>query len=237
MQRNIEILFDRAAIVARALDLVLQAYETAISKHGRFTFVAAGGSTPKPLYEALRARSLDWSKFHIFWGDERYVPVTDPQSNEGMTRSAWLDHVTIPPENIHPMPTGESSPEIAAHKYEQHLQAFFGTTQGQFPQFDLILLGTGDDGHTASLFPGTAALDVSDRLITVGQKDSQPRLTFTAPLINQAAQIIFLVDGAAKAQAVHAIMADQGDPNIHPARLIQGHVTWLLDQKAAALVK
>jgi 6-phosphogluconolactonase len=232
MQRNIEILSDPTTLIYKALAVVTNAYTNAISEHGRFTISVAGGGTPKPLYEALAQQQLDWSKIHVFWGDERYVPVTDPQSNESMVRKAWLDHVSIPPENIHPMPTSDRDPIVSAQKYEAHLQAFFGTTEGEFPQIDLILLGIGDDGHTASLFPGTAALKVSDRLVTVGQKDSQPRITFTAPLINHAKQIVFLVEGAGKTKALQAILAESGDANIYPSRLIQGNVSWILDQAA-----
>jgi 6-phosphogluconolactonase len=236
MPRQVEILTDRSAIVARALEIVVKDCERAIADRSKFTIAAAGGSTPKPLYEALAAQSLDWSKVHVFWGDERYVPVSDPQSNEGMTRQAWLDRVSIPPENIHAMPTDAVDPAIAARTYESHLQEFFGINPGEFPAFDLILLGIGDDGHTASLFPGTPALSVRDRLVTVGQKDSQPRLTFTAPLINQANLILFLVDGIGKANAVRAIMADRGDANTYPARLIQGNVTWLIDETAGSAI-
>ncbi|MEE3715323.1 6-phosphogluconolactonase [Tumidithrix elongata RA019] len=237
MSRQLEILTDRAAIIDRALSICLDAYKWAISTEGKFTLAAAGGSTPKPLYEALAKQPLDWEKVHVFWGDERYVPVTDPQSNEGMTRKAWLDLVAIPPENIHPVPTIDPDPKESAGKYEAHLQEFFGLGSGEFPKFSLILLGIGDDGHTASLFPHTEALHVSDRLVTVGQKDSQPRITFTAPLINQARQILFMVDGAAKAKALREIVAETGDSNLYPARLVQGNAIWLVDQKAASEIR
>jgi len=233
--RQIEILSDRLAVTNRALSLVLEAYTRAVNTRGMFTLVASGGSTPKFLYEALAQQDLDWTKFHVFWGDERYVPPSDPLSNEGMTRKAWLDHVDIPPQNIHPIPTNALEPAIAAQQYETHLQEFFGLNAGEFPQFDLILLGLGDDAHTASLFPHTAALSVRDRLVTVGQKDDQPRITFTASLINQAHQILFLVTGASKIEAVKAVMAETGDSDLHPSRLIQGTATWLLDQAAAVV--
>ncbi len=233
MPTHIEILSDRLAVTNRALEIVLEAYAQSVAAKGRFTLVASGGSTPKFLYEAIAKQNLDWTKFHVFWGDERYVPVSDPLSNEGMTRQAWLNQVAIPAQNIHPMPTNEVDPAIAAQRYETHLQAFFQLTAGEFPQFDLILLGLGDDAHTASLFPHTDALSVSDRLITVGQKDDQPRITFTASLINQAQQILFLVTGASKVEAVKAVMAETGNSDLHPSRLIQGKATWLMDQAAA----
>ncbi len=232
MQRNIEILPDRSALITKVLSCVLEAYERSIEAHGQFTIAVAGGGTPRPLYEALAEQSLDWSKVHVFWGDERYVPSTDPQSNEGMVRKAWLDRVSIPSENIHPMPTNYPDPATAAQSYEAELQSFFGKEQGEFPSLDLILLGIGDDGHTASLFPGTDALKVFDRLITVGKKDDRPRITFTAPLINQAKEIMFLVEGSAKTKALQAILAESGDSNIYPSRLIQGNVTWLIERSA-----
>lgn len=228
ISRNVETLSDRSALIARSLELVLRAYHQAISTSDKFTFVASGGSTPKFLYEKLAQQDLDWTKVHVFWGDERYVPVSDPQSNEGMTRRAWLDHVAIPSENIHPMPTDESDPAIAAQKYENHLQEFFQIQKGEYPKFDLILLGLGDDGHTASLFPHTRALAVKDRLITVGEKDHQPRLTFTANLINQGKQILFLTNSKGKEKALKAVMAETEDAILYPARLINGAVTWLI---------
>jgi 6-phosphogluconolactonase len=228
VSKNVEILSDRHALASRALKLVLDAYDLAISTTGRFTLVASGGSTPRFLYEKLAEQNLDWTKFHVFWGDERYVAITDPQSNAGMTHKAWLDMITIPPENIHPMPTNMLDPAIAAQKYETHLQEFFQLQIGEFPRFDLILLGLGDDGHTASLFPHTKALAVSDRLITVGEKDAQPRLTFTVNLINQARQILFLVQKSGKEDALRAVMAESEDDNLYPARLINDTATWLI---------
>lgn len=223
--RHIEMLGDRQALTTRALDLVVAAYHNAIATTGRFTFVASGGSTPKSLYELLAKQNLDWQKFHVFWGDERYVPVTDSQSNEGMTRRTWLDHIEIPEANIHPIPTLSDDPELDAARYSQHIQGFFQTAA---PIFDLILLGLGDDGHTASLFPHTAALTVGDRLVTVGQKDGQPRLTFTVPLINSAKEILFLVPSANKETAINAVMAETESSSQYPARLIRTEATWLI---------
>lgn len=232
MARQIEIWNDRAEIATRALLLCQIAYDQAIAQGKDLTIVAAGGSTPKVLYELLPSKNWDWSKVHVFWGDERYVPVSDPQSNEGMTRKAWLDHVAIPEANIHGIPTDDADPAIAAAKYAQEIQDFFGTAAGEFPQFDLLLLGMGDDGHTASLFPHTPALKVSDRLVTVGDKDGQARITMTVPLINHAKEIIFMVEGAAKAKALKAVLAPKGDAGQYPARLITGNTIWLCDRTA-----
>ena len=232
MARQVEIWNDRTEIATRALLLCQLAYDQAIAKDQRFTIVAAGGSTPRVLYELLAKKDWDWSKVHVFWGDERYVPITDPLSNEGMTRQAWLNHVSIPESNIHAVPTSADDPAIAAVEYEQHIQEFFGVAAGEIPQFDLILLGMGDDGHTASLFPHTTALKVNDRLVTVGEKDGQPRITMTVPLINQAKEIMFMIEGDAKAKALKAVLAPKGDVNQYPSRLITGNTIWLCDRTA-----
>ncbi len=233
--KTVEILADKAALVQRALELVVEHIHRAIDQRGQCSIALAGGSTPKPLYELLAAQpSLPWDYLHIFWGDERYVPPDHPDSNEGMARRAWLDRIAIPPENIHPMPTTAASPLAAAELHEQQLQDFFQCQSGLFPNFDIILLGMGDDGHTASLFPHTPVLHVSDRLVAVGNKDGQPRLTFTAALINQARCVIFLVSGANKQPALRQVFADDGDAIAYPSRLIQpqGELWWLLDADA-----
>lgn len=225
-----EVLANLEEIVERAKLLLLQAIKQ--KKGDIFSLVVAGGSTPKPLYEALAKEKLDGSQLHIFWGDERYVPPTDPQSNQKMVKEAWLDRVNLPAANIHPMPTYFASPAEAAMEYQRHLESFFALTPPAFPVFDFVLLGMGDDGHTASLFPHTEALRVTDRWVTVGQKDNQPRLTLTVPVLNNAKQIVFLVSGASKQQALQAVLAPTGDNYQYPARLIKGNVLWLVDRAA-----
>ncbi|HIK09266.1 MAG TPA: 6-phosphogluconolactonase [Oscillatoriaceae cyanobacterium M33_DOE_052] len=234
MGKQVEVLPDKAGVLARGLELVMEKIARSIKESGRCTIALAGGSTPKNLYEAIAAQSLPWDKIHVFWGDERYVSPEHPDSNQRMTRLAWLDRVPIPGENIHPMPTGSGEPGVDAQKHEIELRQFFGLADGEVPSFDIILLGMGDDGHTASLFPHTSALSVSDRLITVGSKDNQPRLTFTVPLINGAKCVIFLVTGAGKRPAAAQVFAPEGDPQTYPSRLIQpiGELWWLLDQEA-----
>lgn len=236
MNKTVEVLPDQAALVARALELILSKIETAIEQRGRFTIALAGGRTPKPLYEAIANQKLPWDKIHVFWGDERYVPPDHPDSNELMARRAWLDRVDIPAANIHPIPTTESDPALAATKYEQHLQEFFHTASGEFPALDVVLLGMGDDAHTASLFPHTEALKVRDRLITVGNKDSSLRITFTYPFINAARSVIFLVAGANKRPALAQVFAPVADEFTYPSRFIQpqGELLWLLDRSAGA---
>lgn len=233
LNRNVEILADKSALIERSRDIILSQIEKAIESRGQFTIALSGGSTPKPLYEALSTQSLPWSKIHIFWGDERYVPATHQDSNQLMARQAWVDKIEIPDSNIHPMDTTGGDPQQDAAKHEAELRQFFQTPEG-FPAFDLILLGMGDDGHTASLFPHTEALTVRDRLITVGNKDGQPRLTFTVPLLNQARCVLFVVAGANKRPALKQVFAAQGDETQYPSRLIQpqGELCWLLDQAA-----
>lgn len=234
--KAVEVLADKTALVARAREIILARIQETLKSQDRFTIVLSGGSTPKPLYEALATEDLPWSKIHIFWGDERYVPATDADSNQLMTRQAWLDKIDIPKDNIHPMNTTAANPDQDAQQHEAEIQAFFDLAPGEFPAFDLILLGMGDDGHTASLFPHTEALQVRDRLITVGNKDGQPRITFTVPLINQAHCVLFMVAGANKQTALQEVFAVDGDEMQYPSRLIesQGEVLWLLDEDAAA---
>jgi 6-phosphogluconolactonase len=239
MNKIVEVLPDKASLLQRSLEVVLSKMQAAIQEHGQCAIALAGGGTPKPLYEALSTQDLPWEKVHVFWGDERYVPADHPDSNQGMARSAWLDKVDIPAANIHPMPSDGATPAADAEKHEAQLREFFGTPVGEFPHFDVILLGIGDDAHTASLFPHTDALQVQDRLVTVGNKDGQPRITFTAPLINHAHCVIFLVAGASKRPALAQIFAPDADDLTYPARLIQpqGELWWLLDESAGQELK
>lgn len=235
MTPHVEVFADLPQLITRALELTLAEIKSAIADRGRCTIALAGGNTPKPLYEQLAIQNLPWQDIHIFWGDERYVPISDPQSNAGMAASAWLNHVAIPPENIHPMPTQASDPQAAAQIYDQQLQTFFGLDSQTLPCFDIVLLGLGPDGHTASLFPHTEALQVCDRNVTVGNKDGQPRITLTVPVINQARCILFLATGANKQDALTQIFAKNADATEFPARLIQplnGKLSWLLDMAA-----
>lgn len=234
MHKTVEVLPNLAALIERSLSITLAKIQTAIESRGLCTIALSGGSTPKPLYEAIAAQQLPWDKIHVFWGDERYVPPDHPDSNQLMARRAWLDSVDIPAQNIHPMPTDDADPADAARKYESHLAEFFNLKRGEFPALDVILLGMGDDGHTASLFPHTEALQVRDRLITVGSKDGQPRITFTAPTINHGRCVMFVVAGANKRPALAEIFAPEADELSYPSRLVQpqGELWWLLDREA-----
>jgi 6-phosphogluconolactonase len=230
MTTSIERFTDKTSLIERGLSLVEAKINLAIQTKGLCTIALAGGSTPKPLYEQLATKALPWEKIHVFWGDERYVPPTHPDSNEKMAREAWLNQVNIPSSNIHPMPTLAGNPNLDAQQHEQELQQFFSVAAGEIPIFDVILLGMGDDGHTASLFPHTKALEVKDTLVTVGNKDDNLRLTFTVPLINHADCVIFLVAGENKKPALEHIFAPECDTNQYPSRLIQpqGELYWLI---------
>jgi 6-phosphogluconolactonase len=229
-----EILPSHSLLIARCLELVLDKIHAAIDNQGYCAIALAGGNTPKPLYEALAEQNLPWEKIYIFWGDERYVPSDHPDSNYRMANLAWLSKVPIPQNNIYPIPTDEVDPYVAASKYEQTLKQVLKTEGNKIPALDVILLGMGDDGHTASLFPHTEALTVRDRLVTVGNKDGQPRITLTVPMINQANFVIFIATGANKRPALAQVFALSGDDLAYPSRLIkpQGQLWWLLDQCA-----
>jgi 6-phosphogluconolactonase len=230
MSPHISTFPSRELLVDRAREIVVDRLRQALSSRPTCSIALSGGSTPAPLYAALAECDLPWSKIHIFWGDERYVPASHPDSNEGMTRRVWLDKVAIPPANIHPMPTAAEAAQTAADEYEATLYEHFNCWPGEFPVFDVILLGMGDDGHTASLFPHTPALNITDRLVTVGDKDGNTRLTFTAPLINRSRCTLFLLSGSSKQPALDRVLAPTGDSDTYPARLIQpaGELWWLL---------
>jgi 6-phosphogluconolactonase len=234
MTQEVQICPDRQALVETAFALVVERIRAAIDHRQSCSIALSGGSTPQPLYAALATADLPWDLIHIFLGDERYVAATHPDSNYGMAKRVWLDLVPIPTENIHPVRTDLATPQLAAADYDRQIVAHFGLEAGVVPVFDIVLLGMGDDGHTASLFPHTAALSVVDRLVTVGDKDGQPRLTFTFPLINQARSTIFLISGASKQTALAAVFAPTGDAMACPSRGVRplGELMWLLDAAA-----
>ena len=237
--KNIEVLPDKEALVRRAGELVLEQMRSSLEARGQCTIALSGGSTPKPLYEFLATQDLPWDRVYVFWGDERYVPPDDSQSNYRMAREAWLGKIDIPTQNVFPMPTMAQDPVADARTYDGQLQKFFGLEPGDFPVFDIILLGLGDDAHTASLFPNTEALQVCDRSVTVGNKDGEPRITLTFPVINLARTVTFVVAGASKQAALDRIFAPEEDDLIYPARTVsplEGELWWLLDEAAGAAV-
>lgn len=240
--RQITVLPDLDAMSQEAARRFVGAAKMAVSARGRFTVALAGGSTPERLYRLLASDTyrdqVPWQATHVFFGDERAVPPDDAQSNYRMARRALLDAVPIPPAQVHRM-EGERDPLEAATAYEQAVRQDFGLGVGQVPRFDLILLGMGPDGHTASLFPRTKALEDFADLVVANyvEKLETWRLTFTYPVLNAAAQVLFLVGGTDKAAAVRAVL--QGEPNReeYPSQGVlptDGTVTFLLDTTAAA---
>jgi len=209
----------------------------AIRDHGKFTVALSGGSTPKSLYSVLARSALPWDKIFFFWSDERHVPPDHPESNYRMAKEALLSKVPVPPENIFRVRAEEKNANVVAKDYEEALKLFFRLRPGEFPRFDLILLGLGPDGHTASLFPNTAALNETKLLVVANwvEKFKANRITFTYPVLNNAACVIFLVSGADKADMVRTVLedgrADLPSQRVHP---VNGRLLWLLDKGAAS---
>lgn len=212
----------------------------AVAEHGFFSLALAGGSTPIPTYQILSAppyeESMPWEKTHIFWGDERSVPPDHENSNYKMARDVLLDPLSFPEDNIHRI-RGELKPQEAAKEYEKEIREFFN---GDPPHFDLILLGMGTDGHTASLFPGSTALlsPQKSRLVLPNYIDALEswRITFTPRLINAAFQVTFLVSGEKKAERVYQALSGRHQPDKLPAHIVnpaEGTVTWYLDAGAS----
>jgi 6-phosphogluconolactonase len=244
---DIEILSNDKLLADRAVDLIKDAAREAIAARGRFTLALTGGSSPKQTYELLAASDkaqIDWSKVFIFLGDERFVPYSDERSNYGMCQTLLLSHVPIPIEQIFPIPTDTANPEDAALQYTETLSRVFNLAQnGPPPALDMILLGMGDDGHCASLFPGMPSLLVHDTWVVSTPPGTLPppldRVTLTFPVLNAARQVLFLVNGAKKAPAVHDILEGGAPVNQHPSAGVQpmhGSLLWLLDTAAASLL-
>ena len=236
-----EIYPDLATLSDAAAQFFADQAERAVAARGRFSVALSGGSTPRRTYELLArppfGERVLWAKVHVFWGDERCVPADDPRSNYLMARQALLDHVPIPAEQIHPIPCSQE-PHAEAECYEILLRRFFGERP---PQFDVVLLGLGENGHTASLFPGTPVLEERQHWVADVYLAEQDlfRITLTAPLLNQAAVVVFLVAGAGKAAVLREVLEGPHDPIRLPAQLIRpkdGKVRWLVDQAAASLV-
>jgi 6-phosphogluconolactonase len=215
----------------------------AIQQRGRFAVALSGGRTPQRLYELLaddpyRDR-IDWSLVHFFWGDERFVPSTNKASNYHMTEVALLEALELNNGNVHRVHTELENADTAAAAYERELITFFQAAPGEIPKFDLILLGLGTNGHTASLFPHSKLLHENSHLVAAEYIDEvkQSRISFTAPLLNAARDVLFLVTGLEKAGVVNEVLFGPRDPERLPAQLIHsasGSETWLLDREAAA---
>lgn len=229
---------DLEALSRAAADIFTLESRQASRICGRFCVALSGGETPRRLYELLASspyrERIHWDVVHIFWSDERYVPEDDPRNNARMARQTLLEHVPIPPDHIHPISCSDS-PQNTATQYEQELRQFFSTSN---PNFHLILLGLGANGHIASLFPHTPVLNEKVKWVSeVFVKElGMYRITFTAPYINQAGQVVFLVSGADKAQVLETVLEGAYQPHELPAQLIRPNGTqpiWLVDKAAS----
>ncbi|HEX6316539.1 MAG TPA: 6-phosphogluconolactonase [Gemmatimonadaceae bacterium] len=250
MSAHIEVLPDAHRLADAVAHRFVSSANAAIEARGRFMVSLAGGSTPRSVYERLAsepwASSVDWSRVHILWGDERCVPPDHDASNYRLAREAFLDHVPVPQANVHRI-RGEDDPAAAALAYERVLRAVLRTPDGpprMAPGFrlDLVLLGLGSDGHTASLFPGSASLEIQDRWVVADyvQAVSMWRVSLTAIVINAAAEVAFVVSGEAKAAIVRQVLDGPAQPRILPAQLIApagGRLLWIMDAPAAAALR
>jgi 6-phosphogluconolactonase len=214
---------------------------TSVAEQGYFAVALSGGKTPLDFYRKLSAckRPLPWDKTHIFFADERFVPLDDKESNYRLIQKYLLSHITIPEENVHPIPTDEDRLELSAKEYEDDLRTFFALNKDALPAFDLIMLGIGEDGHTASLFPGASSLRETERLAIPVITDRSPseRISLTLPVINNAKNIFFLVKGKKKAGMIKALL--QGSASSLPAAQVKparGTIFFLMDQEAASLL-
>jgi 6-phosphogluconolactonase len=235
-------IFDTAtALNKAAAEFIVTIAMQAIAERGRFIISLSGGQTPKNVYallaEPVFSGRLEWKNIFVFWGDERYVPLDDERNNAYEAKSILLDKVGIPLANVHAIPVN-LSPAEAARKYEQTLNDFFGD---QLPQFDLVLLGLGENGHTASLFPGTKLINGQAKGIreVYVEEEKMFRITMTAALINQARHIVFLVTGEEKAAIIAKILSNSNQGSNYPAQLIKqpdGELYWFIDHAAASLI-
>ncbi|HEY0097333.1 MAG TPA: 6-phosphogluconolactonase [Pyrinomonadaceae bacterium] len=240
---NLQIFADATGVARAAALRFIEIARESTQARGRFSVALAGGSTPKRVYEMLAgeelSRELDWSQVHIFFGDERTVPPDDAESNYRMANEALLARVPLPEQNIHRM-RGEGDAVANARLYEDELRGFFDGED--WPRFDLVMLGMGDDGHTASLFPETRALDVQAAWVTANwvEKFDTFRVTLTVPAINHARHVLFIVTGASKAARLQEVLYGAREPRRLPSQLIQPHegaLAWFLDEAAAKLLR
>jgi 6-phosphogluconolactonase len=245
-KRDIRILADPSAITRRAAEVFVKAASEAVVKNGVFNVAFAGGSTPKSLYALLaddpayRAK-ISWDKMRVFFGDERHVPPDSTESNFRMASEALFSKGLLKPEQISRIKGEYPDTEKAALEYEQVLRAYFQLKDGEYPGFDLVLLGMGDEGHTLSLFPGTKALHPAGRIVVrnwVGKFFTE-RITLTAEAVNHANRVMFLITRADKAPALKAVLEGPYEPEQLPAQFIQpnsGNALWLIDRDAAKML-
>jgi len=238
MKSDIRIFKDLEVLSRHAADLFVDQAKSAVNARGRFLVTLNGGGTPTRLFQLLGndyKEKVDWSKTHIFWGDERCVPYDDPGSSYGQARNAFLSHVDIPASNIHPVNTSLNPPE-AAIDYANILHGFAASSL-EFPRFDLVLLGMGEDGHTASLFPGSK-VQVNEPVVAVTanyQDRPANRVSLTQLVFNQAHAVVFMATGEKKAVTLAEVLSDRYKPELYPAQRIDlkdGQLIWLVDEAA-----
>ena len=234
---NVHIFPDREALSHAAAKRLAEVVEAVLAEKDRVALALAGGSTPRRLYEILAETYRDrlpWNRLALFWSDERFVPADHPASNYRMAADALLRHVPLPPDHVFPIPTDAASPTHTADAYEASLRAFFNTPE---PTFDLTLLGLGDDGHTASLFPEDRphtrhSARWVEAVVAPPRYEIRPRITLTLSAINASRHVFFLVAGAGKREVLHAVL-DQTDPTLPAAHVrAREHLTWLVDEAA-----
>src|SRR5256884_9180796 len=237
---QISIYPDTNTLSREAAQFIVRLANEAIVTHGRFTIALSGGSTPKVLYSLLGDEpyrsQIDWAKVDIFWSDERCVPPDSEESNYHLAQQVLLNKIPIPASQVHRMPADQPDRDIASQAYTEEMQRTFGTNG--IPNFDLIQLGMGPEGHTASLFPHQTSLHEKHRLVMPVSVPKPPpdRLTFTPPLLNAARNVLFLVTGSEKADALHAVLEGEYQPDEYPAQIVHptnGEVVWMLDKDAA----
>lgn len=239
---GLKIVADAAALYAEAAGEFRRCAESAIAARGRCSVALSGGNTPRGVYSLLaenKKDALPWDRIYAFFGDERPVPPDHPDSNYRMTRESLLSKVPIPTNNVFRIPA-ELPADKAADRYERELREFFRLDAGHLPRFDLIMLGIGEDGHTASLFPGSKALQEQSKLVVANwvEKFQTYRITFTYPVLNHAEEVLFLASGKSKAQILREIF-DPAGKKAYPAQAIRpvnGRLLWIADQDAAGLL-
>ncbi len=243
MSSNVEIriLTTPQELFEVAAEEVVRAATEAVAQSGRFTIALSGGSTPKNLFNLLatNARTVfPWDRTYFFWSDERHVPPTDPESNYRMAEEIMLSKIPVNAGNVFRIAAENPDAAAAAEAYEQTLRKFFQLQPGQVPAFDLILLGMGPDGHTASLFPNTAGLQEKTRLVIANWVDKLKanRLTMTLPVLNSAREVAFLASGTDKAQVLRTVLEEDAPPEQYPAKLVRptGRLIWFVDRAAAS---
>lgn len=239
---EIRVLTTPQELFEAAAEEVLRAAREAVEQRGRFTIALPGGSTPKSLFNLLATNArtvMPWDRTFFFWGDERHVPPTDPDSNYRMAEEAMLSKIPVAAGNVFRIPAENADAAAAAEAYEHTLRKFFQLAPGEFPIFDLILLGMGPDGHTASLFPGSAGLQEKTRLVIANWIDKlkTSRQTLTLPVLNAARCVAFLVSGTDKAAMLKTVLEEDAPAEQYPSKLIRpndGKLIWLLDRAAAS---